>query len=197
MGYLDSALKTFETLAALHALPDKAALTTAEAALFLRLSPKTMERMRLDGSGPRYVQAGTVGSRGGNQKCVYLKESLLAWQQVNQVSNAMEAAVRRGKAFKTLADLVVEAPFYTVSTGRIAGTAEDTSLDAVIERLGSEDWELIWLPVVDAASVEWSAVTAHEEFLREILAVLATQKQKISVAFEATSLAAEMRRGGP
>lgn len=90
-----SARKVYERLAALHALPDHAALTTNEAALFLRLSTKTLERMRLDGSGPHYLQAGAVGSRGGNQKCLYIKGDLWAWQQSNRVVNAMQAAARR------------------------------------------------------------------------------------------------------
>ena len=117
MSSHDAALKTYEVLAALHALPDKAALTTAEAALFLRLSPKTLERMRLDGSGPTYTQGGIRGARGGNQKCLYLKIDLLTWQQANQVSNSMEAAVRRGHAFKTVFDLIAEAPFYVRHLG--------------------------------------------------------------------------------
>lgn len=121
MSSHDAALKTYEVLAALHALPDKAALTTAEAALFLRLSPKTLERMRLDGSGPTYTQGGIRGARGGNQKCLYLKIDLLTWQQANQVSNSMEAAVRRGHAFRTVFDLIAEAPFYVNASGMVAG----------------------------------------------------------------------------
>ncbi|HDR9028361.1 TPA: helix-turn-helix domain-containing protein [Burkholderia vietnamiensis] len=188
MPSLDAALKTYEVLTALHALPDQAALTTAEAALFLRLSPKTMERMRLDGSGPPYVQAGAKGARGRNQKCLYLKSSLLAWQQANQISNAMEAAVRKGQAFKTIFDLVADAPFYLDANGRVAGAAEDTSLDVVIERLGSDVWDLLWLPVVEAAGREWADLAAHQNLARELQTILVMAEQKIAAALEASGI---------
>lgn len=193
MASLDAALKTYEVLTALHALPDQAALTTAEAALFLRLSPKTMERMRLDGSGPPYVQAGARGARGGNQKCAYLKTDLLAWQQANQVSNAMEAAVRKGQAFRTLSDLVAEAPFYLDRQRRVAGAAVDASLGAVIERLSSDAWELVWLPVVDAAAREWADFVVHQGFVQGLQSVLASTEQRIATALEATSIGSGIR----
>lgn len=194
MPSLDAALKTYEVLTALHALPDQAALTTAEAALFLRLSPKTMERMRLDGSGPSYVQAGLRRARGGNQKCLYLKADLLAWQQANQVSNAMEAAVRKGQAFRTLHDLVAEAPFYLDANGRVAGAAEGVSLGAVIDRLGLDAWGLVWLPVIDGVGREWTDLAAHQEYSQGVTSVLVATKQRISVALEATSICSGIGR---
>ncbi|WP_414442482.1 helix-turn-helix domain-containing protein [Burkholderia sp. 22PA0106] len=192
MASLDAALKTYEVLAALHALPDQAALTTAEAALFLRLSPKTMERMRLDGSGPAYVQAGAKGARGANQKCLYLKSALLQWQRANQVSYAMEAAVRRGQAFRTIFDLVIEAPFYLRSDGAIVGAAEDTRLDVVIGRFGAGEWPLIWLPVVDAASREWSDPAVHQDFALQVQSALAIASQRITVAVDASNIGAAL-----
>lgn len=188
MPSIDAALKTYEILAALHTLPDQAVLTTTEAALFLRLSPKSLERMRVDGSGPPYVQAGAKGARGRNQKCLYLKSSLLAWQQANQTSNAMEAAVRKGQAFKTIFDLVADAPFYLDANGRVAGAAEDTSLSVVIERLGSDVWDLLWLPVVEAAGREWADLAAHQNLARELQTILVMAEQKIAAALEASGI---------
>ncbi|MFL9954223.1 hypothetical protein PQR65_12530 [Paraburkholderia nemoris] len=192
MSSLDAALKTYEVLTALHALPDQAALTTAEAALFLRLSPKSLERMRLDGSGPLYVQAGARGSRGGNQKCLYLKADLLAWQQASQVSNAMEAAIRKGQAFRTIFDLVDEAPFYLDTDGRIAGMGEDEPLSVVIERLGSGAWDIVWLPFVEAAGRQWVSLSAHQKCGRAVLAALANAEQKVIAAIEATNLGSDI-----
>lgn len=188
MSSLDAALRTYEVLTALHALPDRAALTTAEAALFLRLSPKTMERMRVGGGGPPYVQAGVKSSRGVNQKCFYMKADLLAWQHANQVSDAMAAAVRKGHAFRTIFDLIVEAPFYVDADERIAGTVEDEPLSVVIERLGSDVWDILWLPFVEAAGRQWASLSAHREFGRAMLAVLANAEQRVIVAIEATNL---------
>ncbi|AJK47075.1 helix-turn-helix domain-containing protein [Burkholderia plantarii] len=194
MASLDAALKTYEVLTALHALPDQAALTTAEAALFLRLSPNTLERMRLDGSGPVYVQAGVKGARGGNQKCVYLKADLLAWQQANQVSSAMEAAVRKGQAFRTIFDIVAEAPFYLNAAGAIAGEAESTRLYVIIGRVGLEEWPLIWLSFVEAAGREWSDPAAHQSLTQEIRSILMATEQGIAAAVEASNLRAHLRK---
>ncbi|WP_052420778.1 helix-turn-helix domain-containing protein [Paraburkholderia ferrariae] len=187
MPSLDDALKIFETLAALHALPDKVALTTAETALFLRLSPKTVERMRLNGSGPPYIQGGG-GSRGGNQKCLYLKEDLLAWQKANKVSNSMEAAIRKGRAFCTIFDLVVDAPFYIDAEGRLDLQAEEVSLRAIINRLGSDAWELIWLPVIEAAGRNWLDAGAHLRLATACREVFRTENAKLDSAIEATEL---------
>ncbi|MBT3069263.1 helix-turn-helix domain-containing protein [Rhodomicrobium sp. Az07] len=50
-------------------------LTTVEAAAFLRLSPRTLEDMRVTGTGPRYFKLGP----GKRSKVVYRKEDLEAW----------------------------------------------------------------------------------------------------------------------
>ncbi|WP_116135952.1 hypothetical protein [Trinickia diaoshuihuensis] len=67
MPFIDAALKTYEILAAVHMLPDQAALTTTEAALFLRLSPKSLERMRSKEAARRMFKqaagARAVGTR--------------------------------------------------------------------------------------------------------------------------------------
>jgi hypothetical protein len=50
-------------------------LTTAEAAHFLRLSPRTLEDMRLNGTGPRYNKLGP----GKRARVVYQEADLLVW----------------------------------------------------------------------------------------------------------------------
>lgn len=50
-------------------------LTTGEAAHVLRLSPRTLERFRVEGTGPRYVKAGP----GKRARVLYRKEDLEAW----------------------------------------------------------------------------------------------------------------------
>jgi hypothetical protein len=50
-------------------------LTTAEAALFLRLSPRTLEDMRLNGTGPWYNKLGP----GKRARVVYQEADLLTW----------------------------------------------------------------------------------------------------------------------
>lgn len=88
----------FDLLDRLHRLPDTCFLTTSEAAAFLRSSVTTLERMRRDGTGPLYSQAGGKGAYGTNQKCLYEISELLAWQRKNKVASSMQAAVRKGQA---------------------------------------------------------------------------------------------------
>lgn len=50
-------------------------LTTVEAAEFLRLRPRTLEALRVDGTGPRYFKMGP----GKRARVVYTKADLNAW----------------------------------------------------------------------------------------------------------------------
>jgi hypothetical protein len=50
-------------------------LTTVEAADFVRLSPRTLERLRVQGTGPRYIKAG----RGKRAKVLYRVADLQEW----------------------------------------------------------------------------------------------------------------------
>ena len=50
-------------------------LTTVEAAEVLRLSPKTLERFRVEGTGPRYHKAGP----GKRARVLYKKQDLVDW----------------------------------------------------------------------------------------------------------------------
>ena len=55
-------------------------LTNDEAAERLRVSPRTLERMRIDGTGPRFFKAGP----GKRSRVLYREEDLEAW--LNQFS---------------------------------------------------------------------------------------------------------------
>jgi hypothetical protein len=50
-------------------------LTTVEAADFVRLSPRTLERLRVQGTGPRYIKAGP----GKRAKVLYRIADLQEW----------------------------------------------------------------------------------------------------------------------
>ena len=50
-------------------------LITPEAAEFLRLSAKTLERMRVDGSGPTFLKAGA----GLRSRVLYRRSDLVEW----------------------------------------------------------------------------------------------------------------------
>jgi len=61
-------------------------LTTAEAAGRLRLSPRTLERLRVSGDGPRYVKAGP----GKRARVFYLGRDLDAWLSRFQFASTSE-----------------------------------------------------------------------------------------------------------
>jgi hypothetical protein len=50
-------------------------LTTPEAAKLLRLSPRTLERLRVQGTGPRYMKAGP----GIRARVLYEPGDLMNW----------------------------------------------------------------------------------------------------------------------
>lgn len=58
-------------------------LTQAEAADLLRMSPRTLERHRLAGTGPKFIKAG--------RRVLYRRADLEAWAEANTFSSTAEA----------------------------------------------------------------------------------------------------------
>jgi hypothetical protein len=182
-------LGDLEVLERLGRLPDDVALTTDEAALFLRLSRTSLERMRRLGTGPDYVQGGAMGARGTNQKCSYRKGDLIDWQKANRVSNSMAAAVRRGQAYIPFAssspwrphsDLVAHRAFYVDEHGLLTSAVENTLLETVLARLGC--WRIAWLNPVAAMELTWSDGAAYVDYSREIKLSLPISRKSITSA---------------
>lgn len=63
-------------------------LTQEEAAELLRISPRTLERYRVAGSGPRFVKAG--------RRVLYRRGDLEAWTEANTFASTSEADRARG-----------------------------------------------------------------------------------------------------
>ncbi len=63
-------------------------LTQAEAAKLLRLSPRTLERHRVAGTGPRFVKAG--------RRVLYRQSDLEDWTHANTFSSTSEADLAGG-----------------------------------------------------------------------------------------------------
>lgn len=61
-------------------------LTTVEAADFVRLSPRTLERLRVQGTGPRYIKAG----RGKRAKVLYRIADLQEWLEATTFQSTSE-----------------------------------------------------------------------------------------------------------
>jgi len=66
--------------------PNSPLLTSPEAAEYLRLSNRTLEAKRIDGSGPRYQKVGP----GKRAKVVYRVEELDKWLANHQHSSTSE-----------------------------------------------------------------------------------------------------------
>ena len=164
-------LAQLETLAILLALPDDALLTTEEAAIVLRSSPRTLERGRAPGGdGPEFHQAGAKGAKGSNQKILYEKAALKAWLAARKVSSSVEAAVRKGQlSFATLPDLLEPAPFW-ISEGKIDGWAEGEDLEVFVAKLGQREAD--WIAPIEAARRPWSDLDALSRFSGRLASTL-------------------------
>lgn len=166
-----AALSSLETLAILLALPDDALLTTEEAAIVLRTSPRSLERGRAPGGdGPEYVQGGAKGAKGSNQKVLYTKGALKAWAAARTVSNNIEAAVRKGQlSFATLPDLVAPVPFWCSESG-LLGPAEEDDLEVFVAKLGQREAE--WIAPIEAARRPWGDLDALARFAGNLASAL-------------------------
>lgn len=182
-------LANLDILERLHRLPDQVALTTSEAAIFLRSSVSALESMRSKGTGPAYIQGGGHGAAGSNQKCLYEKADLLAWMRANKVSSTVEAAVRKGQLFSSIADLARVEAFWVDVHDQIVGMIEEAPVGTVIERLGQ--YEIRWLPVAEAAARTWSDLASHRSFAEPVSNVLRQEQRRVETGIEATELSAE------
>ena len=63
-------------------------LTQTEAADLLRLSPRTLERYRVAGTGPKFVKAG--------RRVLYRRSDLEDWALANTFSSTSEADIASG-----------------------------------------------------------------------------------------------------
>lgn len=63
-------------------------LTQSEVAALLRLSPRTLERHRVSGTGPAYVKLG--------RRVVYSRDAVEAWALANTVCSTSEAGGHHG-----------------------------------------------------------------------------------------------------
>lgn len=177
----------------IDALPDGYPLKTAEAAVFTTFSVATIERMRVNGTGPDYFQGGIrrdgsqPAAEGTNQHVRYFKPDIVAWRNRGKVSSTMQAAKLKGQVFATIFDLAETHAFYVdPADGGVAGMVEHTPIETVIARLGS--WEIVWMPATEAASQRWSNLAGHKELAGKIQSVLSNLQSGIAASLDATEV---------
>lgn len=61
-------------------------LTTVEAATLLRISRRTLERMRVDGTGPKYLKVGP----GKRSRVLYRETEILRWLESHEFGSTSE-----------------------------------------------------------------------------------------------------------
>lgn len=198
-------MQLVEQLAALELisrLPDDLWLTTEEAAIFLRVSKSSLEKMRRPNypvQGPTYSQGGRKGARGDNQKILYKKSDLKDWLESNKVSSIHEAAVRKGQMFATIHDVVSPQAFWMNPRGNLAGLVEKTAVDAFFERLG--DWEIVWLPAMEAVEKPWekSSIAALKVMANEVRSTIESScfSMKAAVERAAVGVVVDEQQQGP
>jgi len=66
--------------------PDMTFFTSPEAAALLRVSRRTLERMRVEGTGPRFLKVGP----GKRSRVLYRQSDLLAWLNAQSYASTSE-----------------------------------------------------------------------------------------------------------
>lgn len=171
-----------------NALPDDHMLSSAEAAVFLDVSPATFERWATKYDGLKSERRGI----GPTAPRAYRKGDLLAFQkQFGLPRGALHLKHRKIRRFTTIADLAEQLPYYVDELGCVAGLVGRQPLGVVIDRLGV--WEFVWLNAVEAASRAWTNLEEQRKFGEEVSAVLADSQKSIPAGLEATGIALESK----
>lgn len=171
-----------------NALPDDRLLSTAEAAVFLDVSPATLERWSSDGYGPVPKRQG----KGPTAPRMYSKGDLLAFQKKSgSPLGALHLKHRKVRRFTTISNLAEQLPYYIDEFGCVAGLVGRQPLGVVIDRLGA--WEFVWLNAIEAVSRAWTTLEEHRNFSTEVSEVLAHSQQSIPAGLEATGIALETK----
>ena len=187
-------LRRVDVLTLLSMLPDDALLTTSETAVFLRRSVSKMERMRVDGNGPPYVQdAPAPGSKATNLAVLYEKSGLRAWVKSRTASTAMEHAALHSRTFATLLDVVDEMAFYVDEQGRVEGAVENFTVAEVVEGLGLR--QIVWMPAAEGCSRPWTSLASHKELADQVLAALSNSTRAIELNLESTDMGEGLPEG--
>lgn len=182
---------------AIQAWPDEMPLKPKEAAVFMRSSESSLQRMRQNGTGPDYFQGGVRRSGdqpaavGTNQHILYWRADIRAWWEAGKVSSSMMAAIKKGQARRSVFDLNLEEAFYTDADGSIESSVEDQTLQTIVDRLGK--WEIIWITPLEAATRPWLQIDLHKAFVEQIKSAMLDFQGKMDAGLEKEALEQAMQ----
>lgn len=182
----------------INALADHRPLRPEQAAVFMDLSLRKLLTMRQQGTGPAYFQGNErveppAKREGTNRHVQYFKQDILAWWGVERTPAEPVKPKYPIRAFGALDALAREEAFYVDALGRVEGMVEDGALGLLLERV-EQDWEIAWLPVVDALGWAWADLARHRACAETARAVLAESALSIEAGLEKTELAEEVRK---
>ena len=173
----------------INALPDNHLLTSAEAAVFLDISPATLERWATSFEDNVPISQRIGFGRTAPRR--YVKADLLAFQEREGAPlGALPRDKRKIRCFRDVADLALQLPYYLDEFERVVGLVEKQPLVVVIARLGV--WKIVWLNAIEAASRNWSNLAEHRKHARDVSMVLNQSKRAVSAGLEGTVIAQEM-----
>jgi hypothetical protein len=172
-------------------------------------SERTLQDMRLNGTGPDYQQGGIpstplpkkkrkdatepaaiASAPGTNQHVKYRLRDIREWAERRKVSNVRDAAIAKGQLFRTVGDLGDFAPFYVDPRGNVAGLVERGTF---ADLLSAEDDEIEFLPIHEGASRTWTDLKAHKRLAKEVRALLSLAGKRLTAAVEASEVASVTR----
>ena len=180
-------LREADVLLVLHSLPDSSFLKTSEAAIFLDMSIAQMERMRVSGNGPRYMQTPPMeGKTGTNMAVRYRKIDLLQWVEKHTESSSIKHAKLHARTFATLMEVVEDVAFYVDVSGAVESMVEACTVGTVIDRLG--EWDIVWMSAAEACGRAWSDTAAHRKLADTVGETLSKARRSVESGLEATEL---------
>lgn len=187
-------------------LAEDIALTPKQFAALMGYSERTLQDMRVAGTGPDYTQGGipstplpkkkrankAAGSEpapaqpGTNQHVKYRLGDIRAWCERTKVSTVREAAIAKGQLFRTIGDLAERAAFYVDERGYVSGLVERGSFENFLD---AEDGDIEFMPVHEGASRTWTDLGAHRRLAEEVRGALSQAQARLDTALEATDIA--------
>lgn len=107
----------------------------------------------------------------------------------------MEAAIRKGQAFKSIFDLAEHEAFYLDKQGNVESMVAENLLGTVVERVGQ--WDILWMTPVEAASRRWTDLSRHRDFAESVQDVLTKCLRGVQNGVDATDIASVAREAPP
>lgn len=161
-------------------LSDEMLLKQSEAAIFLRVGERTLERWRAIGGGPPYRQTALPGAKGFNQKVFYKLGDLKKWAGGNENESVADQYERVSAARDIKSFINTEIPFWFENN--LLSPVLEHSEEEFFARLGKV--EIIWVDALDAIEADWEDNAAKMILLEQYNELIAHEHSKLAALRE-------------